>query len=77
MQIKEYLFYYPMKRAEFAKKAGIHINTLNNICSGKFRTISTDVCEKIINASDGKVTLRDIMNEIKGIPPTPPADKDG
>jgi DNA-binding Xre family transcriptional regulator len=69
MQLKEYLFYYKLNKQEFADKAGVHRLTIDNICHARIKTIKIDTYEKICKASDGKVKIEDLIEEIKGIDP--------
>ena len=69
MQLKEYLFYHKMNKQEFADKAGVHRLTIDNICHAKIKTIRIDTYEKIFKATEGKVKIEDLIEEIKGISP--------
>lgn len=75
MQIKEYLFYYRMTKQEFADMVGVHVQTIDNITNRRKKSLRTDICEKIVEGTKGKVTYEDLVNELKGLPPVYPLDQ--
>lgn len=75
MQVKEYLLYYKMTPQEFADFVGVHLNTIRSILNARHKSVRFDVYQKIIEKTEGKVTLEDLIKEVQGIDPIYPKDK--
>jgi hypothetical protein len=65
-----------MTKQEFAEMVKVHKQTIENITNRRHKSLRTDVCEKIVAGTKGKVTYEDLIKELKGIPPTYPLDQD-
>ena len=76
MQIKEYLFYYNMTKKQFSELVGVHRQTVENITNGRHRSVRPDICRKIVEGTQGKVSYEDLLNELSGIRPVHPDDKE-
>lgn len=60
MDLKAYLNLKKIEQKEFAKKIGVHPNTLNNYL--RWRTTPTaEIIERIYKATGRKVKFKDIM----------------
>jgi DNA-binding XRE family transcriptional regulator len=77
MQLKEYLFYKDLTKKDFAKLAGLHRQTLDNITNGRNVAFRSDIVQKIMEFTQGNVTFEDLIAENEGKKPVHPDMKNG
>ena len=64
MKIKEYMKKNKHTHRSFAKLIGINHSTIFHFLSGRNKSLSLPIIQKIVNGTNGKITLQDIMEEI-------------
>ena len=64
MKIKEYMEKHNLSHRAFAKEVGVSDSTIFHFLSGRNKSLSTKTIEKIVEGTKGKITLRDLMEEI-------------
>ena len=65
MNLKEYLKKNNISYRKFAKEAGVHYSSISYILSGRNKSISLDIASKIIKASKNKITVEELLEEVK------------
>lgn len=65
MKIKEYMEINKLSHREFAKLIGTSPATIFHFLNGKTKTLSFPVIQKIVNGTKGRITLKDITEEIE------------
>lgn len=62
MKLRTYLRREKLSPAAFADRAGCSMQTIYNVMSGK-HLVRSDTGKKIIRASGGRITWRDLLDE--------------
>lgn len=60
MNLKEYLDRYDIKKKGFCEKLGVTYNTLDRILKG--HGVSAEIADRIIDLTEGVVTLKDLVS---------------
>lgn len=64
MKIKEYMEKEKLSHRAFAKKIGVSPATVFHFLSGRTKSLSFPVIQKIVTGTKGQVSFDDIMKEI-------------
>lgn len=76
MQLKEYLFYMDLNIEEFANMAGLTrqsvANIINTSPTTKRKNIKIDTAIRIAEATNGKVSVNEIVQELNRVKPVHP-----
>ena len=67
MFLKEYLEKNNLSYRKFADKAGVHYSSISYFLSGRNKSISLDLAQKISKATDDQVTFNDLLEEAKTV----------
>ena len=64
MKIQEYMELNKLSHREFAKLIGTSPSTIFHFLHGKTKALSLPVIQKIVNGTKGRISFKDIMEEI-------------
>lgn len=67
MKLKTYLETNNISYRTFAKTAGIHYSSISYFFSGRSKSISLDIAKKIVDATGGKVSFTELLEEAKTV----------
>lgn len=65
MKIKQFMEINQLTHRQFADLIGVSPATIFHFLSGRTKSISFPVIQKIINGTKNRITLEEIMQEIK------------
>lgn len=63
MKIKEYMEKEKLSYREFAKKVGVSQATVFHFLSGRTKSLSLPIIQKIVKGTHGRISLDDIVEE--------------
>lgn len=65
MRFREYIDKYGIPVAEFARRVKLGYGTCINIYAGKCRNLQVSSAEKIIDYTEGQITLKDLCQDVR------------